>query len=272
VAKYTADAKALNRQYRQRTRYLLDLLGFVQSQTSVDSIHDLRVTARRLLMMLRVLPRRLRGKRKAKEYDLALRSLLKATTQLRDSDILENILRSLDGSLPPDVLLNLKKERNNVALRAKEELNSLLTLTPSIDWTEIKDKKLSMRLNKRVEQRRRNVNALLRQVTSDESKVEELHALRKEVKKLRYLMELSQSPPMSELSRWQETLGNVHDLDVTISFLERIRYSPPVDSALNELRRKRHLEYSKFVRDWERGLSLSEGIPPSFTAMTFANP
>ena len=270
VAPYKANAKELDKLYKQRTKYLLDLLEGVRTQPSAEPIHDLRVTARRLLTMLRVLPKSLRGSRKVRKYSLVLKSMLKTTTQIRDFEILEKILVSLEGALPAEILTGSKKKRSDAALRAEEELKSISVGTPSIGWAKIKNRKLSRKVNKRVEQNTQTVNTLLMQVTSDESKVDELHALRKEIKKLRYLMELSQKPPTPALTSWQNLLGDVHDLDVTIGFLERVRYSPPLDGALNELRRRRRSEYLKFVRDWERGLGLPDGVlhpsrPPTFT-------
>ena len=81
-----------------------------------------------------------------------------------------------------------------------------------------------------------------------ESKVDELHALRLEIKKLRYLLELSEkSPPeLPMVTRWQESLGAIHDLDVALRFLEESDLDLK-GWALDDLRRSRHRAYAKFA-------------------------
>ena len=93
---------------------------------------------------------------------------------------------------------------------------------------------------------------LLRQVLKDEAKTEELHSLRKEAKKLRYLLELADESPrgLSVLTAWQDSLGAIHDLDVAISYLGESRIAFEKDRALRELRRERHRRYLKFVNEY----------------------
>ena len=85
----------------------------------------------------------------------------------------------------------------------------------------------------------------------DESKVAELHALRKEVKKLRYLCELADGPPreLAVLTKWQGYLGSVHDIDVA---LEHVRGNAIgfQGRAISQLERSRHLGYTKFIGEY----------------------
>jgi CHAD domain-containing protein len=69
------------------------------------------------------------------------------------------------------------------------------------------------------------VVVFLRKVVKDESMIEELHILRKEVKKLRYLLELVEESPqeLPMLSKWQESLGAIHDLDIAMVYLQHSR-------------------------------------------------
>jgi len=94
------------------------------------------------------------------------------------------------------------------------------------------------------------VRKLLDAVLKDESHAEELHALRKETKKLRYLMELAEeSPPeLSALAAWQESLGGIRDIDVAIDYLRRSRLRFPRRDAIAGLERSRHTKYSEFSK------------------------
>jgi len=85
-------------------------------------------------------------------------------------------------------------------------------------------------------------------VVSNESKVKELHLLRLEVKKLRYLLELTDGKPkeLAVLPKWQDNLGMIHDIDVAIAFVEDHSRAPSAQ-VMNELRRARHMEYGRFL-------------------------
>jgi CHAD domain-containing protein len=107
------------------------------------------------------------------------------------------------------------------------------------------------------------VGTLLRKVVRNESKVKELHLLRLEAKKLRYLLELADEKPreLAALSRWQDLLGVIHDIDVAVTFVEDHSKAPSIQ-VLNDLRRVRHMEYGRFLSrvnaDFAKDLKNSE--------------
>lgn len=248
--------KSLERRYSERTRDLLKEAVGLPDRPSPGEIHDLRVTARRIQMMRSLLPRSVRGSQDSKRYDFALKSVLKATSQLRDMDTLLNTLDSHKGSLPAWLLVNLGNQRSDAAARAKAAVSVIAEVpTPEFDASMVGGRCLSKKLRKRVRKHSKAATTLLAEVLNDESKAVELHSLRKEVKKTRYLVELADKVParLTSLTKWQDALGAIHDLDVAVSFLEGVD-ADSKRGTIVELKDVRHSEYLKFVRECRSGL------------------
>ncbi|MDE1853975.1 MAG: CHAD domain-containing protein [Thaumarchaeota archaeon] len=261
--------KSFDRRYRQRTRALQELARDLHDRPPADEVHDLRVTARRIQVMRRLLPRKVRQSGSG-EFDLALKSALKATSQLRDLDTLIETLEPYEASLPSELMVTLVNQRSDAAAQSMAATDELAVVPPpELDQSEVRGKKLTRRLKKRVRKHDRIVADLLSKVLEDESKVAELHALRKEVKKLRYLLELADEIPLEvpTLTSSQESLGAIHDLDVAMSYIQ----GSHIDfkgRAVGELRRSRHSKYLKFVGSL-RDSAAGETHGPASTSATF---
>ena len=254
--------KALVKRYGDRTRALQSMAAGLPDRPSPDDIHNLRVAARRIQVMRGLMPRSVRVSRGSRKFSFALRTMLKATSQLRDMDTLKDTLKSYRGSLPGGLLTNLENQRSDAAARAKAAIGALSQLpAPQLDTSELRGKRLSRRLRKGFRKHRREASSLLTNVLTDESKAVELHSLRKEIKKMRYLTELAGKPParLSSLVKWQDSLGAIHDLDVAISYLKGI--GGVSGKAIPELQRARHSKYLAFVHDFRSAQmqALSEG-------------
>ena len=85
-------------------------------------------------------------------------------------------------------------------------------------------------------------------VTLDPLKIEELHELRKNSKKLRYLLELlpKEDKSISKLINIQDRLGLIHDFDITIEFLERCKQNTMTQNIINSETRQRNDVFRKF--------------------------
>ena len=244
--------KSMQRRYRDETKALFKLAPDLPDRPSPDDIHDLRVTARRIQVIRGLLPRRVRESQSSRTFDLALKSVLKSTSQLRDMDTLMDTLKAHMAALPSAIMVALENQRSDAAARARAA-TSILTDVPAPDFerSEVGAKELSRRLRKRVKKRSRAASELLTEVLNDESRVQELHSLRKEIKKLRYLLELVDggSGRLPVLTKWQGSLGAIHDLDVAVSYLQKTQFDSR-GKALLELNRARHADYLKFVGDY----------------------
>lgn len=269
--------KAFTKRYDDRTRALLKMAVSLPDRPSADEIHNFRVAARRIQVMRRLMPRTVRGSQGPKRLDFALRTVLKATSKLRDMDTLLDTLKSRQGSLPDGLLVNLENQRSDAAARTKESVKVLSDATaPRLDALELRGKRLSKRLRKGLRKHSKEASSLVTEVLSDESKGVELHSLRKEVKKIRYLTELADKPPrrLSSLVKWQESLGAIHDLDVAVAYLKVIGVGS--GKAVYELQRARHFKYLAFVRDYKTAQmhAVAEGelLPVAVLAPTDFSP
>ena len=111
-------------------------------------------------------------------------------------------------------------------------------------------------------------------VVSDNKKTTELHELRKDCKKLRYLLELlpdnnDKNPTnekdgyvsklMEKLENVQDILGIIHDYDTMIAYLTRRKGTGTrltlIHSILSNLNRERQNKYEEFVKFVNRDLS-----------------
>ena len=275
MAALRVSRKSFTRRYTDRTRALSKLVANLPNRASPDEIHDLRVAIRRIQMMRRLMPGSLKVSEDSKRFDFALRSVMKATSQLRDMDTLVETLESQVRSVPAELLVSLENQRSDAAARAKVATEVLKeALAPELDASALRGKRLSKRLRKRVRRRSKGASSMLAAVLEDESKAVELHSLRKEVKKMRYLIELAEKPPsrLPSLEKWQESLGAIRDLDVAIAYLEGA-FGESGQRAILELQRARHLNYLKFVRSYTTGRMLAQRArrSPPMGALDLAN-
>jgi CHAD domain-containing protein len=250
MAGLRASAKPFARSYKQRTENLLELARSSLEGLSPDAVHDLRVATRRVQMLCKLLPRDSRRSEAYKRFSATLGSLLKATSRVRDLDTLTLTLKRTRASLPAGLLSNLNNERADALRRAKSSMEAVSgAFPPPVDFSQIDSKRLTRRLRKRIDKRNNVVMGLLDKVLSDESRVEDLHVMRKEAKKLRYLLELADKnpPDLPALERWQDSLGAIHDLDVAMAYLRMKRWDFAKERALAELGRRRHLGFLQFV-------------------------
>jgi CHAD domain-containing protein len=242
--------KEFLKRYGQRTEGLLKLARKHPEQLSADEVHDLRVATRRVQVLCRLLPKEVRKTSGYDRFVAALRQVLKATSRVRDLDTLALTLKGARVVLPPEKAQALTRERAERLRRASPAIDGILGVSPPVvAKSKLDGKKISKRHGKRARRHAAALHGLLAEVLADESRADELHALRKEAKKLRYLLELSDghSPDLELLVKWQEALGEIHDLDVAIDYLRRIRPGPPADT-IARLKKGRSSKYEEFVR------------------------
>ena len=241
--------KKFVKRYGQGVQRLTDLTEKFPERPSSEAIRDFRVAARRVQAMIRILPKGVRKSKRARKFKTSLGTILKTTSPIRDLDTLIGSLRIEKAFLPGDLLKSMENERSDLAAVARPPVMAFSKVkAPSLNPTQLGPKGLVRRMRRQIDAQIQSVSALLPEVTGDESMIKELHSLRKEVKKLRYVMELEDgdSPQIKTLTVWQEALGAVHDLDVAIEFLQDSRWKIP-ESTLVDLRRRRHSMYTRFL-------------------------
>ena len=138
---------------------------------------------------------------------------------IRDSDIILNKLESheLPGPIT-EHLHHIRAENLEQAMTVAQELARLQK--PRLYKKKMQlDKHLQHKVNRRIS----NIQHFIPLIRDDEENVEELHSMRKQAKKLFYLLELENDPgvcpEMKKLKKLQTMAGDIHDSDIIISFL-----------------------------------------------------
>ncbi|MPZ05304.1 MAG: CHAD domain-containing protein [Nitrososphaeraceae archaeon] len=248
-----------------------------------ENIHDIRKAVRRLEASYRALPsKKVRKKRVIREYTKYSKELFSLNSQIRDFDIIgeklssdakpaqQDVIKSIEGSL-----FKQRKTKLNEAISFALELRKLHVpkLTKKI---KISNKRSKKRFSKVIGRFATRIEHNLPLVANGDEKITELHDLRKDCKKLRYLLELLPdnnhkdtqrgekddyvSELMEKLENVQDILGIIHDHDTTIAYLKRHKgtrtRSTQIHSILTKINRERQNKYEEFVKFVNRDMSV----------------
>lgn len=255
----------------QRVSNKLD--DYIKEPTE-ENIHDIRKAIRRLEATYRSLPsKKLRMKRDIREYTEYSKRLFSINSQIRDFDIISAKLSSVESPPQQDAVESIEgrlfKQRRtllNEAISIAIQLRKLRVpnLTRKIKISNRRSKK---RFNKVISKFVTRIEHNLPIVVNNNQKVTELHELRKDCKKLRYLVELlpdnsgkDQKSEMDDnlpkliemLEKVQDILGIIHDYDTIIVYLNRRKRTKGrvtlIHSLLSNINQERQNKYKEFVR------------------------
>jgi CHAD domain-containing protein len=249
--------------YKQRFRQNVRRVGrrldaYLADQSTENNIHDVRTSIRRLDVSFSLLPKKLRKRknRQIKKY----RKFFKANSNARDLDIIRGKIAALTEGAPDaeKLLGQLQKKRKAELGRAGKLGRALKKMQPvQLDSSSIPAGKLESRIDRAAGKLGVKINDAFPVVLSDSSKVEELHRLRKDCKKLRYILEMV--PPAGRkkyeravslalaLEELQDLLGVIRDSDITIEYLQGSRTKVAGELAAREAGNRDQL-YLELVR------------------------
>ncbi len=220
----------------------------------VEEIHDLRTAIRRFRVASGLLPKSLRKKKRAVEYISACRKLFRATTRTRDMDIIgERIAAYSNGGVQAE-LSRLTAKTRAADIRTIQMYGKSVRLTrpPAISSGRINRKKLNRRVDRILRDLTASCDDQLRKVVGDIDNTEALHALRKNVKRLRYVLELFPenrkiAGMLKTFSEWQRVLGSIRDIDITIDYLDRENVVSGADRIRKKAMKDRDLKCKAFL-------------------------
>ena len=156
------------------------------------NIHDIRTSIRRLDACYKTLPKKIQNKKQVKTYVNKSRDLFKINSQIRDFDVITDLIRKNNPENGNGV--GATKFENRRASKLKEAKAVAVGLrklpVPNVDKCSITAGKLTKRYNKLISNFGSRIQLTLPLVITDADKVNELHEMRKDCKKLRYLLEL----------------------------------------------------------------------------------
>jgi CHAD domain-containing protein len=247
------------------------------------NIHGIRTAIRRLEASYRSSSKKLQ-KKKLKKYVGISKSLFRLNSEIRDFDIILEKL-SNEGQMSEQQLEPIKKslerekdKKLDKALSVATEIKNLNVPHPVKDISLYKhnktEKKLTRKYNKIVNGFASRIEKNLPVVISDGERIDELHEIRKDSKKLRYLLELLLSDKdrsnenvdkkgvfggnkgdyvhgisglIGTLENIQNMLGVIHDYDVTIAYLKK-HHAYEHNYAENNINLIRKNKYEQFIQ------------------------
>ena len=209
------------------------LESFIRNPDDEKNVHDIRTSIRRLDSMFALLDKKSRksNMKKIVQY----REFFKSNSRVRDYDIIALRLAALSpnsGRLAADLKRRRKSESDSMLAKAKALRN-----VGSITSKGSNAKELEKRAAKVVQKLCKKLGENLSIALEDSSKIEELHSLRKDFKRLRYILESLDSRSARKFSRQasaalglkldvklleqiQDMLGELHDSDITLEYLK----------------------------------------------------
>ena len=230
-------------------------------------IHDVRTSVRRFNATFLSLPKKYRtGPILLSEYNQIANKFFKVNSKIRDYDIIVQKLNNYTQSSQRDLVIDsIKKDRQLNLEKAKTIAISLKDLCSNkvIDKMNITEKELQKRYNKVISSFISKIELNFPIVITNALKIEELHQLRKDCKKMRYMLELlpEENTDAMELKKIfekiQDHLGCIHDFDITIYYLRSLEPNREIQEIINTETENRRLKYAEFLNFSKRRLQLT---------------
>lgn len=205
-----------------------------------------------MLAALQLLPKRERDEGNTVGYEARLEKLMKSNAKTRDLDIVISKVTQRNLSGDYDGLLAQLETIRQSSLRPGLSQARGFYGDPKVP-VRLKDlssaglqkrfDKLSRKYASRMEKR-------LPKVVSSPQEKEELHRLREDARKLRYIFDLGNRKSLQEqlkmLRSWQKVLGEVHDSDIFIDYLGEREKSRETELLLHDEILVRNRNFEKF--------------------------
>jgi CHAD domain-containing protein len=228
-----------------------------------ENIHNIRTAIRRLEATYISLPKKIRKKKKIREFVTKSKELFRINSKIRDFDIISEKLskdvQSSDQQQNIELLQKLlKSQRKRMLDKAKGIALELRKISvPKLRDSDISQNKLEKRFNSIANKFADRIEKNFPIVVANSQKIRELHEMRKDCKKLRYLMELLPenesnsknkiSNMIKELEKVQNMLGIIHDYDTTIAYLRHQKRIRSIKTIIEKIAKIRQDKYEQFV-------------------------
>jgi CHAD domain-containing protein len=217
-------------------------------------VHDLRTTTRRMLAALQLLPKDLRNGKRATEYCTYLEKLMRSNAKTRDIDIIIDKVsrRNLSGRYN-ELLKQFRRLRESslpagqTCARAAEA-----DLDLSVKMKDFSSAGLQKRFEKLSEKYASRITERLPTVVGKPEEKKELHMLREDARRLRYVLEFGDRKAVRKelklLRMWQDVLGRIHDSDIFIEYFDRAEKSQEDKLLVDDETMVRDENYRRFKK------------------------
>ena len=232
---------------------------YLADPNNEKNVHDVRTSLRRLDTFYSLLPKKLRkrNRKQIKKY----KDFFRANSKIRDLDIIRNKVAALAKGAPDASKLELQLQRKRqTELRQAVKLAKALEKVSSLAVKGTPPYKIESRISKMIERLSVWIREMLPLILSDDTKKEEIHILRKNCKKLRYIFEVLPERYIKkyskkvdgatggkDLNEIQEMLGAIRDSDITIEYSQKSRSGFAKQLVVKEAVERDHL-YREFVK------------------------
>lgn len=234
------------------------------------NIHDVRTSIRRFNAAFLILPKRYRKGCLLSDYNQLANKFFRVNSELRDMDIIQEKLNAYPQTDQRNIVIDLlKKNRQSSLEGAKSIALSLKNMNSNkiLDKMDITEKELQKRYNKLLFELISKIETNFLIVITNTLKIKELHELRKDCKKLKYILELLVKDNNNKnniatgliktLQNIQDILGSIRDYDITIDYLKKLDPSKEIQEIVNNEIEQRRLKYEEFLRFCKRRLHIS---------------
>jgi CHAD domain-containing protein len=240
-AKYARTRKILSKRLKT---YLKD--------SNPENVRSLRIAMRRMALSTELLPKKIRKTTTTRTFLAYLERASRANAKVRDLDIILSRISTYKAEVSiEERIVRITETREAQLQAARRQVIALQKESiPRLKEKELSVPKLQKRLNKITEGLISAINSRLPMVLKDSNDAKDLHLLRMDCRRLRYLAELFRSKRiarlLSRLRSWQSQLGFIHDSDLTIDYLRNLGEAPEMQPILSDLVTQRMQAYEKF--------------------------
>jgi CHAD domain-containing protein len=238
--------------YARTRKILAKRLKAYLKDSNPENVRSLRIAIRRMSLCVELLPKKIRKEKATQTFVACLDEASKANAKVRDLDIVISKISTYKPEVSIDNQIAKINETRESQLQAARRQTLALQKPPipRIKEKDLSAEKLQKRISKTTNQLILAINGRLPLVLQDVNNVRDLHLLRMDCRRLRYLVELFRSKKiarlLSRLRSWQSLLGFIHDSDLTIDYLRNLGEEPEMQRILNDLMMQRTQSYEKF--------------------------
>jgi len=218
-----------------------------------ENVHDLRTSIRRLLTTANILPKKIRGQKESKKYLENYERLLKLNAKVRDIDIvLSKLPHHGDDPKYAKLAKQLNAKRESSIDRAKRFASSLKDERAlPVHTNDLSGPQIQYRFKKTARTLTKRLKKGLRVVKQEPKNLDELHKLREDSRRLRFTLEMDDTPETSKLlpvlETWQDVLGKIRDSDIFITQFQGEKDYPKIREVLEQEKSGRNENYERFL-------------------------
>jgi CHAD domain-containing protein len=236
-----------------RTRKILSKrLKTYLKDPNPENVRSLRIAMRRMHLSTELLPKKIRKASTTRDFLASLDEASRANARVRDLDIIITKISTYQPqSSIEEQIAKIEETRNSQLQAARRQTIAFRKKPiPRLRDKEFSVPKLQKRLDKITDELITSINGRLPMVLKDSNDAKDLHLLRIDARRLRYLAELFRSKKtarlLSRLRSWQSQLGFIHDSDLTIEYLRNLGEASDIKQILGDLVTQRLQAYEKF--------------------------